>query len=48
VHFVMVGMGLYFFGAEGARIPPFTDGGVTWGRLCPVPDDLDRRHRRRC
>jgi len=31
VHFVMVGMGLYFFGAEGARIPPFTDGGVTLG-----------------
>ena len=31
VHFVMVGMGLYFFGAEGAPIPPFTDGGVTLG-----------------
>jgi branched-chain amino acid transport system permease protein len=31
VHFVMVGMGLYFFGAEGGRIPAFTDGGVTLG-----------------
>jgi branched-chain amino acid transport system permease protein len=31
VHFVMVGMGLYFFGAEGGRIPPFTEGGVTLG-----------------
>jgi branched-chain amino acid transport system permease protein len=31
VHFVLVGMGLYFFGAEGARIPAFTDGGVTLG-----------------
>ncbi len=31
VHFVLVGMGLYFFGAEGGRIPAFTDGGVTLG-----------------
>jgi branched-chain amino acid transport system permease protein len=31
VHFMMVGMGLYFFGAEGGRIPPFTEGGVTLG-----------------
>ena len=31
VHFVMIGMGLYFFGAEGARIPPFTAGGFDIG-----------------
>jgi branched-subunit amino acid ABC-type transport system permease component len=31
VHFVLVGMGLFFFGAEGGRIPAFTDGGVTLG-----------------
>lgn len=31
VHFMMVGMGLYFFGAEGARIPPFTEGGFDLG-----------------
>ena len=31
VHFMMVGMGLYFFGAEGARIPPFTEGGIELG-----------------
>lgn len=31
VHFVLVGMGLYFFGAEGGRIPAFTDGGLTLG-----------------
>jgi branched-chain amino acid transport system permease protein len=31
VHFVMIGMGLFFFGAEGGRIPPFTDGGLTLG-----------------
>jgi len=31
VHFMLVGMGLYFYGAEGARIPPFTDGGFDIG-----------------
>jgi len=31
VHFMMVGLGLYFFGAEGARNPAFTDGGLTLG-----------------
>ena len=31
VHFVLVGMGLFFFGAEGGRIPAFTDGGLTLG-----------------
>jgi branched-chain amino acid transport system permease protein len=25
VHFVMLGLGLWFFGAEGSRTPPFTD-----------------------
>ncbi len=31
VHFVLVGLGLYFFGAEGGRTPAFTDGGITLG-----------------
>lgn len=31
VHFILVGMGLYFFGAEGGRIPAFTDGGFDVG-----------------
>lgn len=31
VHFILVGMGLYFFGAEGGRIPAFTDGGFELG-----------------
>ena len=31
VHFMLVGLGLYFFGAEGGRTPSFTDGGLTLG-----------------
>ncbi|MCX7166131.1 MAG: branched-chain amino acid ABC transporter permease [Rhodocyclales bacterium] len=31
VHFVLVGLGLYFFGAEGGRTPAFTDGGINLG-----------------
>jgi branched-chain amino acid transport system permease protein len=31
VHFVMLGMGLFFFGAEGSRTPAFTDGGFSLG-----------------
>ncbi len=31
VHFVMLGLGLYFFGAEGSRTPAFTDGGFDLG-----------------
>jgi branched-chain amino acid transport system permease protein len=31
VHFVMLGLGLYFFGAEGTRTPVFTDGGISLG-----------------
>jgi len=31
VHFMMLGLGLYFFGAEGGRTPPFTDGGFDLG-----------------
>ncbi|MCF8178134.1 MAG: branched-chain amino acid ABC transporter permease, partial [Sulfuritalea sp.] len=31
VHFILVGMGLYFFGADGGRTPAFTDGGFELG-----------------
>jgi branched-subunit amino acid ABC-type transport system permease component len=31
VHFVLLGMGLYFFGAEGGRTPAFTEGGFDLG-----------------
>jgi branched-subunit amino acid ABC-type transport system permease component len=31
VHFVLLGLGLYFFGAEGGRTPAFTDGGFDLG-----------------
>jgi branched-subunit amino acid ABC-type transport system permease component len=31
VHLVLLGLGLYFFGAEGGRTPAFTDGGLTIG-----------------
>ncbi len=31
VHFVMLGLGLYFFGAEGSRTRAFTEGGLTLG-----------------
>ncbi len=31
VHFVLLGLGLYFFGAEGGRFPPFTSGGIELG-----------------
>lgn len=31
VHLMLVGLGLYFFGAEGARNPAFTDGGLELG-----------------
>lgn len=33
VHFVLVGMGLLFFGAEGVRTPPFSDAQFTFGTL---------------
>lgn len=31
LHFAMLGMGLWFFGAEGSRTPPFTSASFTWG-----------------
>jgi len=31
LHFAMLGMGLWFFGAEGSRTPPFTAASFTWG-----------------
>ncbi|MFO1415496.1 MAG: branched-chain amino acid ABC transporter permease [Burkholderiales bacterium] len=31
VHLVMIGLGLWFFGAEGARTPAFTEGSLTLG-----------------
>ena len=31
VHFVMLGLGLWFFGAEGSRTPAFTDVSFRWG-----------------
>jgi branched-chain amino acid transport system permease protein len=31
VHFVLLGMGLYFFGADGSRTPAFTQGGFDLG-----------------
>ena len=31
VHFVMLGLGLWFFGAEGSRTPTFTDASFKWG-----------------
>ena len=33
VHFVLLGMGLYFFGAEGGRTPAFTEGGFDLGAV---------------
>ncbi len=33
VHFVLVGLGLLFFGAEGVRTPPFSDAQLTLGTL---------------
>lgn len=33
VHFVMVGLGLLFFGAEGVRTPPFSDVQLTFGTI---------------
>ena len=33
VHVAMVGLGLLFFGAEGARTSPFTDGGIELGGI---------------
>ncbi len=33
VHFVMVGLGLLFFGAEGVRTPPFSEIKLTFGTL---------------
>ena len=32
-HFVLVGLGLLFFGAEGVRTPPFSDAQLTFGTL---------------
>jgi branched-chain amino acid transport system permease protein len=33
VHFVLVGLGLLFFGAEGVRTPPFSDAQLMFGTL---------------
>jgi branched-chain amino acid transport system permease protein len=33
VHFVLLGSGLLFFGAEGSRTPPFTEAQFTFGNL---------------
>ena len=33
VHFVMLGLGLWFFGAEGSRTPAFTDASFTLGEV---------------
>jgi branched-chain amino acid transport system permease protein len=33
VHFVLVGLGLLFFGAEGVRTPPFSDAQLQFGSL---------------
>ena len=33
VHFVLVGLGLLFFGAEGVRTPPFSDAQLTFGTI---------------
>ncbi len=32
VHFVMTGLGLVMFGAEGVRSQPFPNGARNWGR----------------
>ncbi|GAA4325038.1 branched-chain amino acid ABC transporter permease [Pigmentiphaga soli] len=36
VHLALVGLGLLFFGAEGSRTPPFTEGGIELAGV-PVP-----------
>ncbi len=33
VHFVLLGLGLLFFGAEGARTPPFSEAQFTFGNI---------------
>lgn len=33
VHLVLLGLGLFFFGAEGSRTPPFSEGGLALGAL---------------
>lgn len=33
IHFVLVGLGLLFFGAEGVRTPPFSDATLMFGTL---------------
>ena len=33
VHFMLLGLGLVFFGAEGYRTPPFWEASFTWGAL---------------
>ncbi len=33
VHLVLLGLGLFFFGAEGTRTPPFSEGGLALGTL---------------
>ena len=33
VHFTLVGLGLWFFGAEGSRTPPFSSASVTVGAM---------------
>ncbi|HXP95692.1 MAG TPA: branched-chain amino acid ABC transporter permease [Telmatospirillum sp.] len=33
IHVALTGLGLLFFGAEGARTSAFTDGSITWGDI---------------
>ncbi len=33
VHMALLGLGLFFFGAEGTRTPPFTEGSLTLGSV---------------
>ncbi|CAG0983069.1 High-affinity branched-chain amino acid transport system permease protein LivH [Burkholderiales bacterium] len=33
LHFALLGLGLWFFGAEGSRTPPFTSASYEWGGI---------------
>ncbi len=33
LHFTLLGLGLWFFGAEGSRTPPFTSASFEWGAV---------------
>ena len=35
VHFALVGLGLWFFGAEGSRTPAFSSASSRWARFLP-------------